>query len=76
MKQFVFHKIKEFREAQGLTQEELANRLSNGEVRVYTQQVSDWERGASGGLTVKSLTRLCEALGKATDDFFTEDSIP
>jgi transcriptional regulator with XRE-family HTH domain len=74
MKQFDFNKIKVFREDAGLTQEALAILLSTEDNRVYTQQVSDWERGASGGLTVKSLVKLCDALKKSTDDFFVENN--
>lgn len=72
MKQFNFSKIKEFRESAGLTQDALAHKMSTEENRVYVQQISDWERGANNGITVKSLVKLCEALGKTTDDFFTE----
>ncbi len=73
MKQFDFGKIKEFREAANLTQEALAISMSTPENRVHVQQVSEWERSTNGGLTVKSLTKLCEALNKTADDFFVEN---
>jgi len=73
MKQFDFKKIREFREAAEMTQEALAIAMSTPENRVHVQQVSEWERSTNGGLTVRSLTKLCEALGKTADDFFIEN---
>lgn len=71
MKQFDHSKIKEFREGAGLSQDKLATLMSTEDERVWTQQLSEWERGGIN-LTVKSLTKLCEALGKTTDDFFVD----
>jgi len=73
MKQFNFGKIREFREAAEMTQEALAIAMSTPENRVHVQQVSEWERSTNGGLTIKSLTKLCEALDKTADDFFVEN---
>ena len=72
MKQFVFAKVREYREAAGMTQEALAIAMSTPEKRVHKEQISDWERMTEGGITVLSLVKLCEALNKSTDDFFTE----
>jgi transcriptional regulator with XRE-family HTH domain len=73
MKQFDHSKIKEFREAADLSQDKLATIMSTEEDRIWTQQISEWERGGRS-LTVKSLSKLCEALGKTTDDFFVDDN--
>ncbi len=70
MKQFRFAKIREFREAAGMTQDVLAAKLSTKEQRVYVQQVSAWENGGKGGMTIKTLMKLCKALKKETTDFF------
>ena len=68
MKQFHFQKIKEYREAAGLTQFELA-----GKVGVMVQQISAWENsGGNTGLTTGNLAKIAEALDKKTDDFFIE----
>jgi transcriptional regulator with XRE-family HTH domain len=72
MKQFDFKKIKEFRDAAGMTQDALAMVMSTPENRVYVQQISDWENRKDGGLNVTSLAKLADALGKTTDDFFVE----
>jgi transcriptional regulator with XRE-family HTH domain len=64
MKQFRFEKIREFRDELGLTQEQLADRIG-----VHTQQVSAWERRRGNGMTIKSLARICDALGKEVVDF-------
>ena len=72
MKQFVFAKIREFREAAGMTQEALAIAMSTPDKRVHTEQVSNWENLTNGGLTVTTLIKLCDALGRVPDDFFTE----
>lgn len=71
MKQFDHNKIKEFRDAAGLSQDKLASLMTTEEERVWTQQLSEWERGGRN-MTVRSLTKLCEALGKSTDDFFVD----
>ncbi len=73
MKQFAFSKIKEFREAAGMTQEALAIAMTTPESRVHVQQVSDWENLTKGGLNVTTLIKLCDALGKETDDFFVDN---
>ena len=65
MKQFQFTKIKEFREAIGMSQHDLGIVLS-----IHPQQISAWERG--NGLTVRNLVKLCNALGRKSDEFFTE----
>ncbi len=75
MKQFDFGKIKEFREAAGMTQEGLAIAMTTPGSRVHVQQVSKWERITQGGINVTSLIKLCEALNKATDDFFVDNGI-
>lgn len=67
MKQFDFQKIKQFREAAGMTQIALAAKIG-----VSSQQISTWERGRGKGLTVRTLSKLCDALRKKTDDFFTQ----
>jgi len=70
MKQFHFQKIKEYREAAGLTQFELAAKIG-----VMVQQVSAWENsGGDKGLTTGNLAKIADALGKSTDDFFIESS--
>lgn len=73
MKQFNFRKIKEYREAAGYTQETLAIQMSLLGDRVYSQQISDWENKKEGGLSVSNLAKLAYVLGKATDDFFSEE---
>lgn len=68
MKQFQFKKIREFREAAGLTQYEFAQRLG-----VFVQQVSNWENSdGDKGLTTGNLAKIADVLGKPTDDFFVE----
>lgn len=66
MKQFDFRKIKEFRLEKKISQVELAAKLG-----IKKQQLSVWEKSPSG-MTVRSLVKLCEALGKSTNDFFVE----
>lgn len=69
MKQFHFKKIKEYREAAGLTQFQLAARLG-----VMVQQVSAWENsGGDKGLTTGNLAKIADVLNKKTDDFFVEE---
>jgi len=68
MKQFQWKKIKEFREAAGLTQTELAERVG-----VVFQQVSAWENSdGSKSLTTANLAKIAHALKRSTDDFFIE----
>lgn len=68
MKQFQFQKIREFREAAGLTQWQLAARTG-----VMVQQISAWENsGPEKSLTVANLSKIAAVLGKNTDDFFIE----
>lgn len=73
MKQFDLKKIKQFREAAGLTQDALASLMSTDESRVFVQQISAWENRENGGLNVTHLARLAEVLGKQTDDFFIDN---
>ena len=69
MKRFQFQKIKEFREAAGLTQLELAQKCG-----VMVQQISAWENsGGDTGLGTTSLAKIANVLGKRMDDFFVED---
>lgn len=65
MKRFCFSKIKEFRESLGLSQLTLAGRIATTQ-----QQVQAWERGRGNNMTIKSLARLCKALGRDQDEFF------
>ncbi len=68
MKQFHWEKIREFREAAGLTQHELGLRLG-----LHPQQISAWENNPNEkSLTTFNLGRIAEVLGKNTDDFFME----
>jgi transcriptional regulator with XRE-family HTH domain len=68
MKQFNWQKIREHREAAGLTQFQLAEKVG-----VMVQQISAWENsGGEKGLTTGSLAKIADALGKSTDDFFIE----
>ena len=71
MKQFHFKKIREFREAAGLTQFELA-----GKIGVMVQQVSAWENTPNDKtITTGNLAKIANALNKSTDDFFIDDSL-
>lgn len=72
MKKFDMGKIREFRLAAKLTQDELAVKMSLLGKRVYIQQISEWENSPKSGLTTTHLAKLCEALEKTTDDFFVE----
>ena len=65
MKQFQFSKIREFREALGMTQHELGEKMG-----LHPQQISGWENESGGGLTVRTLIKLCEVLDKKPNDFF------
>lgn len=65
VKQFRFSKIKEFRKSAGMTQSALAKKAG-----FHVMQISAWECEAEKGLTVSSLAKLADALGKSTDDFF------
>jgi DNA-binding XRE family transcriptional regulator len=66
MKQFAFSKIKEFREAAGLTQWQLAQRIG-----VMVQQIGAWENNSDEKtMTVANLTKIANALKRKTDDFF------
>jgi transcriptional regulator with XRE-family HTH domain len=68
MKRFHFQKIKEYREAAGLTQQRLADKVG-----VMVQQVSAWENSdGDKSLTTGNLAKIADALGKSTDDFFIE----
>jgi len=70
MKQFQFKKIKEFREAAGLTQPQLAEKVG-----VVFQQISAWENSdGDKSLTTGYLAKIADALGKNTDDFFIEEN--
>jgi transcriptional regulator with XRE-family HTH domain len=73
MKQFRFEKIREFRTAAGMTQEALAFAMTTPEKRVYKEQIGEWENKREGGLNVTALSKLAEALGKSTDDFFVDN---
>ena len=68
MKKFTFQKIKEYREAAGLTQAQLAEKVG-----VMVQQISAWENsGFEKSMTAGNLMKIADALNKSTDDFFTE----
>ena len=69
MRTFDFGKIKEFREAAGLTIPGLAAKLTG----VAARQVWEWEhRSNDRSLTSRHLAKLADALGRSTDDFFTK----
>jgi len=70
MKQFDFRKIREYRLERNISQTELADKIG-----VKKQQLSVWEK-TPGNLTVRNLSKLCEALNKSTDDFFIEVQRP
>jgi transcriptional regulator with XRE-family HTH domain len=36
-------------------------------------QIGEWENKREGGLNVTALSKLAEALGKSTDDFFVDN---
>lgn len=69
---FNFANIKKFREEAGLTQEALAIAMSTAEDRVHVQQISDWENRTEGGINSTSIVKLCQALNKNVEDFFTQ----
>ena len=70
MKTFHFQKIKEFREAAGLTQLQLAEKVG-----VMVQQISAWENTPNEKtITTGNLAKIADALGRCTDDFFVEGS--
>lgn len=71
MKQFHFQKITEYREAAGLTQFELAQKIG-----VYVQQVSAWEKTPNEKtITASNLAKIADALGKTPDDFFIDEKV-
>jgi len=73
MTKFDAKKIKEHREAMGMSQDALANRISQASgKRVYTQQISSWESGKKN-LSLTSLAKLCEALEQEPNNFFTNE---
>ena len=68
MKRFDFSKIKQFREASGLTVAELAIRAE-----IAPRQLWEIERRENDrSLTTGMLTRIATALGKEPGDFFVE----
>jgi DNA-binding XRE family transcriptional regulator len=68
MKTFHFKKIKEFREAAGLTQMQLSEKVG-----VMVQQITAWENTPNDkSITTANLAKIADALGKSTDDFFIE----
>jgi DNA-binding XRE family transcriptional regulator len=72
MKQFSWNKIKEHREAAGLTQEQLGSAIG-----VLKQQISAWENsGDEKSLTTAHLASIADAVRKSTEDFFIEVSRP
>jgi transcriptional regulator with XRE-family HTH domain len=73
MKRFDFRKIQEFRKERRMTQDQLAKKLSTIHQKICIQQVSEWENRVRGGVSTDTLLKLCVALGKSTEDFFTED---
>lgn len=64
------YKIKEVREARGLSQEELAAR--SGVSRVT---ISGLENGIERATTTKTLVKIARALGVTVDQIFFEDSV-
>ena len=65
MEKFNGEKLREIREAMGLTQDAFATLIGAGLKR---QNVNGWEQGASPG--VKNLLRISKALGKPVEYFF------
>jgi DNA-binding XRE family transcriptional regulator len=66
MKQFQFKKIKEFREAAGLTQPQLAKRSAS-----FLQQISAWENSdGDKSMTTGIWLKIADALGKNTEWIF------
>ena len=64
------YKIKEIREAKGITQEELAR--SSGISRVT---ISGLENGTERATTTKTLTALANALGVPVEQIFFNESV-
>ncbi len=67
MRQFDFKKIREFREAAGMTQNDLARKMG-----IHSQQICEFESERMTGLNTRTLTSLCDALGKVPNDFLSE----
>ncbi|HHT9139138.1 MAG TPA: helix-turn-helix transcriptional regulator [Candidatus Wunengus sp. YC60] len=68
MKQFQFSKIKEYREAAGMGQKDLAEKIG-----VSPQQLWNWENSSNDkSLTTEYLGKIATTLKKRTDDFFVE----
>lgn len=68
---FNFKKIKEFREAKKLTQDQLAFQMSLLGSRIYYQQISEWENRTSGFISMPNVLRLCKIFGKTPNDFLS-----
>lgn len=64
------YKIKEEREAQGLTQEELA--AKSGVSRVTISLI---ESGKSTNVMISTLAKIATALGKSVDDIFFTNTV-
>ena len=64
------YKIKEIREAQKMTQEELAEKSG-----VSRGTISALEKGIERNTTSKTLLRLALALGTSVDNIFFADSV-
>jgi transcriptional regulator with XRE-family HTH domain len=69
MKTFQFPLIKKYRKEARISQREFAAMIG-----ASPQQLWTWEnRTGDKSITTKHLARIADALGKRTDDFFTEE---
>lgn len=64
------YKIREVREARGLSQEELA--IKSGVSRVT---ISGLENGTERATTTKTLVKIARALGTTVDQIFFEENV-
>jgi transcriptional regulator with XRE-family HTH domain len=74
MRRFDFTKIKRFRLRAKLTQDELAVLLTTEKERVWTQQISAWERGKVN-IKAEILGKLSTVLGRNMEDFFVDEKV-
>lgn len=61
-------KVKELREARGLTQRQLADFVG-----VDTSTIRNWESGRNGVEVLAKVMRLCQALGAGPDELVALD---
>lgn len=64
------YKIRDIREAKGMTQEELA--VTSGVSRVT---ISGLENGTERATTTKTLVKIARALGVSVDQIFFEEAV-